>query len=475
MRGAVGEAREPGGRNDPLGDPQRMSDAAGLSGRGAGQPLAPERLDRPFADPLVGRLFPPLATGVHWGLERTRSALAFLGNPQERYPVLHVGGTNGKGSVATTLAAVLNRSGLRTGCFTSPHLCSFRERVVVGGAALSEEALLARASEVAEAVRRFGLTFFEAVTVLGLYAFAREEVDLAVVEVGLGGRLDATNVVTPLVSAVTNVAMDHAEYLGDTLPLIAREKAGIAKAGVPFVTAEPDVEIFELFRSIAAERRAPFYGVRPGKVRHVEVARDHTAFTLRTRAWGELPVRTPLVGRHQASNAALAVEIIEHLPEDLRPDAEAVLDGIAHVVHPGRDQIEVIDGTTWLLDVAHNTAGVLSLVDTMDRVALPRPVVALVGVLGDKDWRVMLPPLLARVDRAVLTQPPSAPPERRWDVDAAASAVEHVCPLNVENDFVVALEAVRREAAGGSVVATGSCHTVGSALKVLGREPLASR
>ncbi|MCG6989087.1 MAG: bifunctional folylpolyglutamate synthase/dihydrofolate synthase [Gemmatimonadetes bacterium] len=444
-------------------------------GRGAGQPVAPERLDRPFADPLVGRLFPPLATGVHWGLERTRDALSFLGDPHRRFPVLHVGGTNGKGSVATTLAAVLNRSGVRTGCFTSPHLCSFRERVVVGGEALAEEVLTERAAEIADAVRRFGLTFFEAVTVLGLHAFARERVDLAVAEVGLGGRLDATNVVTPLVSAVTNVAMDHAEYLGDTLPLIAREKAGIVKRGVPFVTAEPDPAIFELFRSIAGERGAPFFGVRPGDLSGIDVARDHTAFTLRTRAWGELRVRTPLVGRHQAANAALAVEILEHLPDGLRPDAEAVLTGVAQVVHPGRDQIEVIDGTTWLLDVAHNTAGVLSLVDTLDRVALPEPVVALVGVLGDKDWRVMLPPLLSRTDRAVLTQPPSAPPERRWDVEDAAGAVEHVCPLRVEEDFVAALESARKEAAGGTVVVTGSCHTVGSALKVLGREPLAAR
>jgi dihydrofolate synthase/folylpolyglutamate synthase len=438
----------------------------------AGQPLAPERLDRPFADPLVGRLFPPLATGVHWGLERTRQALEMLGDPHERYPSLHVGGTNGKGSVATTLAAVLNQSGLRTGCFTSPHLCSFRERIVVGGEALSEATIVTRAEEVAEAVRRFGLTFFEAVTVLGLHAFAVEGVDVAVVEVGLGGRLDATNVLTPLVAAVTNVAMDHAEYLGDTLPLIAREKAGIVKQGIPFVTAESDPEILDLFRTIALERGAPFHGVLPADLVEVEVAKDHTAFTLRTRAWGDLRVRTPLVGRHQASNTALAVEILEHLPDHLRPDADAVLAGIEHVVHPGRDQIEVIDGVTWLLDVAHNTAGVQSLVDTIDRLSLARPLVALVGVLGDKDWRVMLPPLFSRADRVVLTQPPSAPPERRWDVKAAAEAVEHVCPLRVEEEFVAALDLVRKEADGGTVVVTGSCHTVGSALKVLGREPL---
>lgn len=440
---------------------------------GAGQPLAPERLDRPFADALVGRLFPPLATGVHWGLERTERALEALGNPHRAYPVLHVGGTNGKGSVATTLAAVLNESGLRAGCFTSPHLCSFRERLVVGGKALSEDTILARAEEIRDVVVQFGLTFFEAVTVLGFHAFAREGVDVAVMEVGLGGRLDATNVVTPVVSAVTNVDMDHADYLGNTLPLIAREKAGIVKPGVPFVTAERDSALLALFREIAGERGAPFWTVDPlTDVRDMEIAADHTAFTLHTRSWGELRLCTPLVGRHQAGNAALAVAMLEHLPDALRPPTGAVLRGVAGVVHPGRDQIEVRADGTWLFDVAHNTAGIHSLVDTLDRLALPAPLVAVVGVLGDKDWTSMLPPLLARTVAAVLTQPPSAPPERRWDPAVAAAVVGEPCPVSVEEDFVGALAEARRVAGTGTVVVTGSCHTVGSALSVLGLEPL---
>lgn len=438
--------------------------------------MAPDRLDRPFADPLVGRLFPPLATGVHWGLERTQRALDALGNPHEGYPVLHIGGTNGKGSVAATLAAVLDQSGHRAGCFTSPHLCSFRERLVVGGEALSEETILLRAHEIRDLVVRFGLTFFEAVTVLGFHAFAEAGVDVAVMEVGLGGRLDSTNVVHPLVSAVTNVDMDHSDFLGNTLSLIATEKAGIVKPGVPFVTAETDPELLELFRSIAEERGAPMWVVDPqNDVHDSEVTAQHTAFTLRTRSWGNLRVQTPLVGRHQAGNAALAVEILEHVPEALRPPADAVLRGIAGVVHPGRDQIEVRPDGTWLLDVAHNTAGVLSLVDTVDRLGLPEPMVALVGVLGDKDWQTMLPPLFSRVSAAVLTQPPSAPPERRWDVASAAEAVGTVCPLHVEEDFIAALRRAREIAGQGTVVVTGSCHTVGSALSVLGLEPLRQR
>lgn len=445
---------------------------------GAGRAVAgPDRLDRPFADPLVARIFPPLATGVHWGLERTEHALAALGNPHHGYSAVHVGGTNGKGSVTTTVAAVLQRGGRRTGCFTSPHLCSFRERIVVDGRALPEESLLGYAREVEDAVIRFGLTFFEAVTVLGFHAFAREGVDAAAVEVGLGGRLDATNVLRPLVSAVTNVDMDHAEYLGDTRAKIAREKAGIVKPGVPFVTAEADPELLAIFREIAAERGAPFHPVDVGaRIRDLRLAAHHTAFTLDTRAWGELRLTTPLVGRHQAANAALAVEILEHLPPELRPTRAAVEAGVAGVVHPGRDQIEVVDGRTWLFDVAHNTAGIHSLVDTLDRVALPRPLVAVVGVLGDKDWTSMLPPLFTRVSGAFLTQPPSAPPERRWDPRAARQAVSGAgVGVEVEEDFLEALRRARAAAGEGTVLVTGSCHTVGSALSVLGLEPLRDR
>ncbi len=421
----------------------------------------------------MARLFPPLATGVHWGLERTERALEALGDPHRSYPTLHVGGTNGKGSVAATLAAVLEEEGFRTGCFTSPHLCSFRERMVVGRSALSEETLLERAAEIREVVVRYGLTFFEAVTVLGLHAFAREEVDIAVAEVGLGGRLDATNVLEPLVSAVTNVAMDHSDYLGDTLPGIAAEKAGIIKAHIPFVTAETDPELLDVFRQIATERGAPLVTLDPGSaVEDLEISADHTAFTLGTRAWGKLRLRTPLVGRHQATNTALAFEMLAYLPDGMRPGTDALVRGLEGVVHPGRDQIETIGGQTWLFDVAHNTAGIHSLVDTVDRLDLPRPLVALVGVLGDKDWRSMLPPLFSRTDYAILTQPPSAPPERRWDAGMAADAVAHVCPMRVEADFLRALGRAGEEAGEGTVVVTGSVHTVGSALKALGREPL---
>lgn len=444
--------------------------------RVAGSGLStPDRLDIPFADALVGRLFPPLATGVHWGLERTVRALEALGDPHRAYPTIHIGGTNGKGSVASTLASVLNASGLNAACYTSPHLCSFRERILVGGQPLGEDEILARAEEVTDAVMRFGLTFFEAVTVLGFHIFQRASVDVGVIEVGLGGRLDATNVLRPEVAAVTNIAMDHADYLGDSLERIAWEKAGIVKPGVPLVTAETEPALLGVLRDVTREVGAPLVAVDSRSVEDLEIVVDHTSFALDTHAWGRLQIETPLVGRHQATNAALAIAVLEYLPDELRPDAESIRVGVRAVEYHGRDQIEVIDGLTWLFDVAHNTAGIRSLVDTIDRLELPRPLVALVGVLGDKDWRSMLPPLFSRTDGAVLTQPPSAPAERRWSPTEAASAVRRMTRVTVEQDFERAFAQARHEAGQGTVVVTGSVHTVGSALRLLGREPLSGR
>ena len=275
------------------------------SGASGGALRSPERLDRPFTDPLVQRLFPPLATGVHWGLERTERALAELGDPHLTYPTIHVGGTNGKGSVASTVAAVLGAEGLRAGLYTSPHLCRFRERFQVAGRPLDDAVLVAHADRVRDAVVRHGLTFFEAATVLGFHAFREAAVDVAVVEVGLGGRLDATNVIRPVCAVITNVAMDHADYLGDTPEAVAREKAGIVKAGVPLLTAEADPGILELFRETAIERSAPFTALDPvSDLHHLEVARDHTSFTVETRSWGTLRLTTPLVGRHHPSSSS---------------------------------------------------------------------------------------------------------------------------------------------------------------------------
>ncbi|MEQ1856083.1 MAG: folylpolyglutamate synthase/dihydrofolate synthase family protein [Longimicrobiales bacterium] len=431
----------------------------------------PDRLDPLTEDPLLRALFPALATGVEWGLERTEGALVSLGSPHRAFRSIHVGGTNGKGSVTTTLASVLRKQGRRVGCYTSPHLCSFLERIRVDGRPIDETRLLAYASEIREPVSTFGLTFFEAATVLAFHAFAREGVDVAAIEVGLGGRLDATNVVAPEVAIVTNIAMDHADFLGDSLPLIAREKAGIIKAGVPFVTGESDPALLDIFSGVARAAGAPMHVVSPDRLLDVVVAPAQTSFRMSTRAWGDLEVVTPLAGAHQAMNAAVAIEALEHVPADLRPDARMLLEGVRDVRHHGRNEMLTLDGRNWLFDVAHNPAGIASLVETLGRLELPRPRVALIGVLSDKDWRVMLPPLLERVDAAVLTVPPSAPADRRWDPGVAADALA-AREIRAVPDFAEALAAAAARAGEGTVVVTGSVHTVGNAMRLLGVDPL---
>ncbi|MEX0980394.1 MAG: Mur ligase family protein [Gemmatimonadota bacterium] len=443
----------------------------GVTGDGIAGRLPLLEAGLPASDALAVRLFPALGQGVEFGLERIRAVLAEVGNPHERYPTLHIGGTNGKGSVASVIASVLGAAGLRVGLYTSPHLCSFRERVQVAGRPAETATFLAAADELRPAMVRHEPTFFEAATALAFKVFELEAVDVAVVEVGLGGRLDATNVIHPLVSAVTNVALDHAEYLGTDLASIAGEKAAIAKPGVPLLTCVREPELLDVFRRTAEERGASFHPMHPAEeVRQVEVAAGGTAFTLDT-VWGALALSTPLAGAHQAANAALAVRVLEHLPESLRPDADAVRRGLSSVRWPGRVQIERVGGRTWVFDVAHNAAGVRALAEALEQLALPRPLVVLTAVLGDKDWRTMLPPLFRLADRAFLTQADSAPLARRWDPAEAGRVVGSPPPLEIVPDFREALARAGESAGEGTVVVTGSCHTVGDALLALGMEP----
>ena len=407
---------------------------------------------------------------VDWGLGRMETALAELGNPHRRYAVLHVGGTNGKGSVASTWASVLQRDGRKTGLYTSPHLCSFQERVLVDGRPLGSARLVEAAGRLRPLTMSLGMSFFEASTLLAFVLFADEGVDVACIEVGLGGRLDATNVVSPEVTAVTNVAFDHQEYLGDSLAEIAAEKAGIAKAGTPFVTAEARPAALDVLKARASEVGAPFHAVDPWRdLSRLRLGHDGTRFAVRTETWGTLELETPLLGAHQATNAALAVRALELLRRP--PAPETVQAGVASVSWPGRGQIRRVDDRLFVFDVAHNKAGVGALARVLANLAPPRPLVALVGILGDKDWPRMLPPLVDLADHVVFTVPASAPPERIWDPHAAAERVRHGTPIEVEPAIGDAVDRAAALAPGGTVVVTGSCYTVGDVLTMMGMRP----
>jgi dihydrofolate synthase / folylpolyglutamate synthase len=431
---------------------------------------SPPPLLQPWVpDTLQGRLFPSLPTEVQWGLARTDGLLAAVGRPLSGTPILHVGGTNGKGSVARIWASILEKAGLRTGLYTSPHLISFRERILVDGRPLPDEVLEECAAELRPRVLRDGASWFEATTALAFLALERAGVEVAVVEVGLGGRLDATNVITPVLTAITNVAVEHRDMLGDTPAAIAREKAGILKAGVPAFTASNDGEVLEALRAEAATNGTPLFrvGDPPG-----EVSLAGVRLSLSTRRWGRLDLASPLVGRHQLANIALAVRSIESLPPRIPVPARAVIDGVAAVRAPGRFQVEHDGAGMWIFDVAHNPPAMAALTSTLDRVDAPRPRVALVGMLSDKDHAASLSLLASAVDRIILTVGPSTPEARRWDPAAGLDQLSDEVEARVIPDFALAVEAARTTVlSGGCGIVTGSFHTVGGALAALDRVP----
>lgn len=403
---------------------------------------------------------------IRWGLARTRRLLDSVGQPHLSFRALHIGGTNGKGSVAAMAAAVLERAGHSVGLYTSPHLIDFAERVRVNGRPVAESALVAAARRLLPLAEELGATFFETTTALAFLCFAEADVDFVVAEVGLGGRLDSTNVLLPEVAAITNVAWDHADYLGHSLSSIAGEKAGIAKPAVPLVLGRLEPEAARIVRDRAARVGASVVQLgQEAAVRRVRIRRSGTEFEYVGPGMREaIGITCPLTGAHQAWNAGLAALALQTLPTPWRPTAEEIREGIASVRWPGRLQIEEIGGRTWVLDVAHNAVGVEALAQALTSLDLPAPLALVVAIMGDKPWPEMLPPLLSLADEAVFTVAPSSPLERRWDPASAARSVAGY-PVKVIEEFGEAMDYA--EGIASTVVVTGSNYTVGDAMRHL--------
>ncbi len=403
---------------------------------------------------------------IRWGLGRVRSMLGRVGQPHMAFRSIHVGGTNGKGSVAAMVAGILGSAGYRVGLYTSPHLVSFSERIRLGGRPLPDELLAGGARRLRPAAEEVGATFFESATALAFLCLAEADVEFVVAEVGLGGRLDATNVLLPEVAAITNIAWDHSDYLGHSLAAIAGEKAGIAKPGIPLVLGRLDPEAGRIVRARAEAAGAPLRQLGyDAAVRRIRIGRERTELEY-VGPWSPEPIQLscPLLGGHQAWNAGLAALVAQCLPEPWRPGAAEIRSGIAGVNWPGRLQLESRGGRLWVLDVAHNLVAVEALTQALSSLDLPRPLALVLAILGDKPWAEMLPPLLALADYAVFTVAPSSPPERRWNAPAVAASVAGY-PVEVIEDFQRALERATADAA--TVVVTGSNHTVGDAMREL--------
>lgn len=403
-------------------------------------------------------------TGV-WklGLERVEGFLGALGDPHRRIKTIHVAGTNGKGSVCATLEATLRAKGLRVAKYTSPHLVDFRERFIIDGVAVDPDRIVRFVEQWTPEVERLGATFFEATTAMAFSFFDEAAVDIAVIETGLGGRLDATNVITPLVAGVATIGIDHVEYLGATREEIAFEKAGIFKPAVPAVVGDADPEIRALLARYARERGASPIRVvyDEGGPTNVAVGVSGTTFSLAGTLY-----TTPLLGAHQAVNAALALAMLAELPARLRPSASEIAAGFANVELPGRFQ----QRGKYLFDVAHNPDGAAVLATTLRSVQPARPVVALFSVLADKDWRGMMQALAPLVDHFVITNAPTAPASRAWNLpDPLGYALEHGWSAEALRDFDRAL--VKASEQGATVLVTGSFHTVGDAMARLEVRP----
>lgn len=418
----------------------------------------------------VDALFARTAGGVKPGLERTEALLEAVGSPHRRLRAFHVAGTNGKGSVCATLDYLLRAHGYRVGRYTSPHLVDFRERVLIDGLAIGEEEVTAWLREHDALIARLGATFFEATTALAFDHFARQHVDVVVVETGVGGRLDSTNVLPhPVATVVTSIGLDHTDLLGTTIDRIAFEKAGIFKRGSAAMIGERDPEVARQLIDLAIERgSAPVLAVgRDWLVSEVEVRDAMTAFTLGA---GDDSRRfeTPLLGEHQAYNAALAIVTLLAAGPQWTPSAADTIAGLRAVRLPGRFQRR----GHLIFDVAHNPAGAAVLARTVEQSSVERPVTTLLAVLSDKDWRGMMRELAPVTDRFVLTTAPTAPANRVWDLAAAiAHAAQAGYSAELEPDFARAVERVRH--AGGTGVITGSFHTVGDAMACLQVDPLA--
>jgi dihydrofolate synthase/folylpolyglutamate synthase len=410
-------------------------------------------------------------------LERPRALLAALGNPQERYPCLHLTGTKGKGSVSAMCASALSAAGLRVGLYSSPHLQDFRERIRLNDTLIAPDLLASLVERVQPVVAQMeGLTWFEVVTALAFMAFAEHAVDVAVIEVGLGGRLDATNILrAPLVTTITSLSYDHMNLLGNTLAEIAAEKAGIFKSGVPAISAPQPPEALAVLERIAAERGAPLTVVGrdvPFAVGAGDEFGQHfslSAGSLRGTYW------TPLIGAHQALNGAVALATLDQARRAGLPlDGRALRAGLAQVNWAGR--LEVVRRAPYLLlDAAHNAASAERLRDSLHSAFLSAPdrrLLLIFGAFADKDVMGMFRALLPLTNHLILMQPISP---RAFSTDQLADLARqagytgalHSCPSATE-----ALAYAESLAAPTDVIcATGSLSVVGEFRSVLGLPP----
>jgi dihydrofolate synthase/folylpolyglutamate synthase len=344
--------------------------------------------------------------GMIFGLTKVEGILEAIGNPHKEIHAIHIGGTNGKGSTAAMMASILQKEGYGVGLYTSPHLHRFTERIKVNGKEIEQEEVGELAGWIKEKIETAGIeppfTFFDFTTAMALLYFSQKMVDLAVLEVGLGGRLDSTNVVDPLLSIITNIAKDHEEHLGKGILKIAKEKGGIIKRDRPLITAATQPQVLRLFSNICQEKGSPYFRVRK-EFRYVQTGEKNFSYEgLNRKLWD---VHLNLSGFHQIVNATTALGAMEVL-DDLgySVSTDAMVEGLREVEWPGR--LEMISSSPRvILDGAHNPAGALVLKESLEKEFQYHHLILLIGIMKDKDIQSILHILVPLADHIILTRP----------------------------------------------------------------------
>lgn len=424
----------------------------------------------------IAYLFGLQKQGIKFGLTTSRNLLARLGDPHRRFRSVHIAGTNGKGSTAAFLAGILRAAGFRVGLYTSPHLVDFTERIRVDGVPVTEERVVELAGRAGTAAEDLNApdgsgtvtpTFFEVTTAMAFIHFAEAGVDIAVIEAGMGGRLDSTNVIEPVVSVITNIDLEHTEFLGTTLEEIAAEKAGIIKAGVPVVTGVAQSNAAAVIGREAERQGAQLLRMPrdfgPERVR----SGAGLEFDYRGMDHSYRDLRTGMIGRHQAGNASLALATAECLRRAGVAIPEAALrQGLERTAWAGRLE-RLAEHPAVYIDGAHNPASAAVLADALRELKTSyRRLALVVGILKDKDHRGILERLLPLADRVIATRPAY---ERAMSAEDLAAAVRTMQGDPAVAGTVAEAIALAREDASAQdlIVVTGSLYTVGDARAAL--------
>jgi len=391
--------------------------------------------------------------GAQLGLENTLKLAGLAGDPHKKLRFIHLAGTNGKGSTSAMLESIYRASGLRVGLFTSPHLVTFAERIQVDRRMIPEAEVVRLVQEMQPLLKEFPAdvhpTFFEVVTVMALRHFADQKCDLVIWETGLGGRLDATNIVTPLASVITNIQFDHERWLGSTLASIATEKAGIIKPGLPVITGATEPEALGVIEEVARRQQSPLTVVTPDQTGHAPLDK----------------IELPLLGWHQRLNAAVALATVRALQSILPVSETAIVEGLSRVQWPGRMQlVKLPGGRNFLLDGAHNPGGVATLRDALAESFPGVKPVLIMGVLEDKNWHQMCG-VLAPLAQRILCVPVSS--TRTATAETLAETCRSISPATETIACGSLAEALRAVANEPFVVIAGSLYLIGEAMEQL--------